>query len=334
MPTRFSFLCIFICLGISVAYAQQFTSTSYKVLDPVLNGGGYATSSSYQLWTTVSEVAVGTSSSASYQAGGGFLRFPSVTRPNITATSSGDSYVTLSWSSAIGYLGWTVTSYSVGYATVSGGPYTFTNVGNVLTYQKTGLANGTPYYLVVTANDAFGNVIATSSEVLATPVQPVVTFTISTNSVYMGSLSTGATKYASSTNVLGDTSEVEAHNVKASTNAASGYTVYVRGNTLTASGYPTITITALASNTAPSTGQEQFGMRAVASGGSGSVNSLYGGSGFAFAATSASSSIVASAASGDNATTTYSIRYMANISPLTEAGTYQGALVYTMTANF
>lgn len=323
-----------ILCSVSIAYAQQYTSTSFKVLDPVLNGGGYATSSNYQLWTTVSEVAVGTSSSVSYQAGGGFLRFPSVTRPGITLTTPGDSYVALTWTGSTGYLGWTVTSYSVGYSTVSGGPYTLTNVGNVLTYQKTGLANGTPYYLVVTANDAFGNVIATSTEVTATPIQPVVTFSISTNSIYLGSLSTASTKYGSSTNILGDTLESEAHNLKASTNAASGYSLYLRGNTLTASGYPAITINGLSSNTAPSTGQEQFGMRAVASGGTGSVSALYGGSGFAFGATSASSSIVASASVGDSATTTYSLRYMANIAPLTEAGTYQAALVYTMTANF
>jgi hypothetical protein len=330
--TRLSLLLIpFLLWG--CVYADEYTSSSYRVSDPVMNSGGYATSSSYQLWSAVSEVAVGTSSSASFQNGGGFLRFPYANSPTATPTA-GDTYVGLTWTSSTGYLGWAVTSYSVGYASVSGGPYTYINVGNTLSYTKTGLTNGIPYYFVITANDFFGNAIATSTEVTATPVAPTLSFSISANNVYFGTLSTSQTKYGSSTNASGDTSEVEAHNLKAITNATNGYALYVQGQTLTGVQYPQFTIDPLLSNTPPSLGQEQFGIRAVATGGSGTVSSPYAASGFAYAATATTSSQIANLGSGDNATTTYSLRYMTNISSVTEAGQYQGAMVYTITANF
>jgi hypothetical protein len=317
----------------SMVYADEYTSSSYRVLDPAMNPGGFATSSNYQLWSSVSEVAVGTSSSAAYQNGGGFLRFPYAERPVVVPTA-GDGSVSLSWSAVTGYGGWTVTSYSVGVATTPGGAYSYTNVGNTLTYPVTGLTSGVPYYFVVVANDFFGNGIATSTEVTETPVNSNIFFSLSTNSIYFGSLSTSQTKYGSSTNTIGDVNEVEGNNLQAVTSAAGGYSIYVQGQPLTSVEYPSITIDPLLSNTAPSNGQEQFGIRAVASGGSGTVSVPYAASGFAYAASATTSSQVASLGTADNATTTYSLRYMSNISPVTEAGHYQAALVYTMTVNF
>ena len=76
----------------------------------------------------------------------------------------------VSWTVANGTLGWTVGGYNVGVATVSGGPYTFTSVGNVTRKTVTSLTDGTTYYFVVQALDALGNVITTSGEVSAIPV--------------------------------------------------------------------------------------------------------------------------------------------------------------------
>jgi hypothetical protein len=72
----------------------------------------------------------------------------------------------------------------------------------------------------------------------------------------------------------------------------------------------------------------------TASGGIGTVTAPYAASGFAYAATATTTSQVASATTGDSATTTYSVRYMNNISATTEAGTYQANIVYVVTANF
>ena len=54
---------------------------------------------------------------------------------------------------------------------------------------------------------------------------------------------------------------------------------------------------------------------------------------YAYAATATSSSVLATGAGATN-TTTYSLRYIANIAQLTEAGTYVANVVYVATANF
>ncbi len=157
-------LCVF-----SLVSADEFTSSSYRVLDPVLAPAGYAASSGFQLWSTLTEIAVGTSSASSFQLGGGFLRFPFASTPSVS-TTPGDAQVALSWTVSEGYLGWTATSYSVGQSTSSGGPYTYTDLGNITSSTQVGLVNGTPYYFVVVVKDSFGNAIATSTQVSATPV--------------------------------------------------------------------------------------------------------------------------------------------------------------------
>jgi hypothetical protein len=104
----------------------------------------------------------------------------------------------------------------------------------------------------------------------------------------------------------------------------------VNGATLT-SGANTITAIG-SSNTASSAGTEQFGLRMSASGGSGTVSVPYAASGFAFD-TAAFPDQVASA-SGSSANTTYSVRYLGNITAQTEAGAYTATLTYVATANF
>jgi hypothetical protein len=157
-------------------------------------------------------------------------------------------------------------------------------------------------------------------------------FNISTTTAFFGGLSSVATRYASSTYTEGDGSEVEAHNFTVKTNAPNGYTVNVQGGTLSSAGG---TISAIGgTNISPSVGTSQFGLRIVPSGGIGAVNSPYAASGFAYNSTATTSSQVAGASSGDNATTTYSVRYVANISGQTPTGSYTSNLVYVATANF
>lgn len=158
-----------------------------------------------------------------------------------------------------------------------------------------------------------------------------LSFSISTSTVYFGTLSSTQARYASSTG-QGDSSEVEALNLTVNTNAVSGYVVTAQGATLT---YGTSTITAIGeTNTASAPGTEQFGMRLSATGGSGIVVSPYAASGFAYAGTATTTSAVASSVVGDNATTTFSVRMIANIGQTTEPGSYTTDLVYVATANF
>ncbi len=81
----------------------------------------------------------------------------------LTATA-GNGQVSLTWNASAG-----ATSYTVKRATVSGGPYG-TIAGNLTTtaHTDTGLANGTTYYYVVSAVNAYGE-SANSGETIATP---------------------------------------------------------------------------------------------------------------------------------------------------------------------
>lgn len=64
-------------LAISVAArATEFTSTDFQALDPVIFPAGYSTSSSYALWSTISQIAIGTSTSDMFEVRSGFLYFP------------------------------------------------------------------------------------------------------------------------------------------------------------------------------------------------------------------------------------------------------------------
>ncbi len=177
---------------------------------------------------------------------------------------------------------------------------------------------------------ADGSVYPTKICASATVTQ-TLSFSISGNTIGFGDLSPGAATFATA-NLLGSQTEVEAHNLQASSNAASGYVIKVQGGTLRAGQFM---ITAVGgANTASTPGSEQFGLRMVASGGSGTVTVPYAASGFAYAGTASTSSQVASASSGDGVTTTYSVRYLANIAALTEAADYSTVLTYSITGNF
>ncbi|OGZ05304.1 MAG: hypothetical protein A3C13_04760 [Candidatus Lloydbacteria bacterium RIFCSPHIGHO2_02_FULL_50_11] len=142
------------------------------VKDPVIAPSGYATSSGYSMTVTIGQPSIGTSTAAAgnvRELRSGFEYFPYVSKPTPTALS-GDASASLSWSPSTGFLGWTVSGYSIGHSTVSGGPYTYTAVGNVTSATVSSLTNGTAYYFVVVPKDFFGNIIATSTEVSATPV--------------------------------------------------------------------------------------------------------------------------------------------------------------------
>lgn len=160
-------------------------------------------------------------------------------------------------------------------------------------------------------------------------VSQSITFSISDNSISFGTLNSGAARYASGT-AAGEASEVEAHNIIVGTNASNGYTMTASGTTLR-SGSDSITAIG-ASNSLSSVGTEQFGLRMNASGGNGAVAAPYSAAGFAFDSAAFPDTVATSTVASAN--TTYSVRYLANISANTEAGNYTSTLTYTAAANF
>lgn len=172
--------------------------------------------------------------------------------------------------------------------------------------------------------------ILTNDQVSVTAVVPQsLTFSISDNGIGFGNLLSASARYADGTGA-GAGSEGEAHNLIVGTNASNGYTMTLAGNTLT-SGANTINAIGT-TNTASAAGTEQFGLRMTATGGSGTVSVPYAAAGFAFD-TAAFPDQVATA-TGASSNTTYSARYIANITASTEAGSYTSTLTYVATANF
>ena len=172
-------------------------------------------------------------------------------------------------------------------------------------------------------------VVNISAEVLGS-----ISFTMSSNAIYFGNLRTTSPCFAQNTNpgnvACPTTSESEALNFTVGTNAPNGYSVTIQGDTLRSGSN---TIDALPVNTASSFGNEQFGLRINASGGFGIVTAPYSAAGYAYTGTSSTPAQIASF-TGPSTTTTYSVRYLANISDLTEAGSYATAHTYVATGNF
>jgi hypothetical protein len=159
----------------SIGNAQIQSSTSYQVQHAVVYPSGFGSSTSFTLQSIISQVATGTSSATTYKTNSGFLYYPFVTTPAVSATG-GVTQVSLSWTSASAGLGWTVGNYSIGQSTTSGGPYSFTSIGTGTNTTRTGLTGGTTYYFVVRVEDGLGNAIATSTQVSATPTSASSTY--------------------------------------------------------------------------------------------------------------------------------------------------------------
>ena len=220
-------------------------------------------------------------------------------------------------------------------------------IGSNATFQGTGTSTivnpSSATTSVISIGGTFGdtgtitaNIITDDTVSMTGLVSQSLTFTISTTTIYFGTLGSGAAKFASSTNPAGDTIENVAHTLAVGTNAPSGFTLTIRGQTLTSQQNASNTITAIGATAASSTpGSEQFGIRVTESGGSGTaVSSPYNFStSYGYNSTATSSSVLATG-SGSTPTSTYSVRYLANISPVTEAGTYAANVVYVATANF
>lgn len=180
-------------------------------------------------------------------------------------------------------------------------------------------------------NSMVGGPSAYTNKVCAKIFSQSISFNISHPSAGFGQLTSSGLRYATNDG-LGSSTETEAYAIDVSTNSASGYSLYVKGDTLKKGSY---TIDAIGgTNIIPSPGTKAFGLRAVASGGVGAVISPYDGSGFAYDATSTTESTIASAGTGDGVNTNYSVRSVATIDSLLDYGDYSTNLTYIVVPNF
>ena len=194
---------------------------------------------------------------------------------------------------------------------------------------------GIALYQEATAGDALVNYYMTIEwSEIDVPLPPQsISFSISDNSIGFGTLLPGATRYATGDTLGASADSANAHTISVATNAASGYVMYLAGSTLTCTACGGATITAVgASAVAPSVGTEQLGVRGVVVGGTGTVSSPYNTSNWALD-TAAFPDTFATGA-GDEAVTTYGLRYMSNIASNSESGSYSSNLTFIVTATF
>jgi len=234
-----------------------------------------------------------------------------------------------------------------GTATVPANRCVQIRVGSNATFGGTGTSTwtnpSTPGAYVINFSGSFGDTGYVTEDiktddtiVMSGTVNQSLTFTISTSTLYFGILGAGAAKFASSTNTAGDTAETIAHTLAVGTNAPSGFTLAVRGQTLTSQQNLSNTIDFIGAIAASSTvGTEQFGFRASETGGLGVTVStpFSSATSYGYNATATSSATLA-VGTGSTPTSTFSLRYVTNIGAITEAGTYSASLVYVATANF
>lgn len=249
---------------ISLSQAEDLTSTNFIIRDPVIGtGGGYETSSNFKSFSSLNTLLSGYNSSTSFIGKYGFLYFPFVTEAVLTAVANA-STAELDWTASTAGQGWGVSGYNTGIATVSGGPYTYTNVGNVITYDYTELEPG-EYCFVVQTLDDLGYIIQTSNEDCITIV-PVITFDLDTSvsdgetntpySVELGALTSIDIKSS------GTTDNIKMIITEASTNAPNGIVVTVKNangsNGLVSTSIPADNINSI--DGVMSSGTENYGL--------------------------------------------------------------------------
>jgi hypothetical protein len=316
---------LFFLLSVPLLFAADLTSTSFIVRDPAIGtGGNYQTSSSFKLFTSGSLNTQGPSSATSFIGRFGFLYYPYGTSGVLSANVSGSTIQT-SWTASTAGLGYDVAGYKIGIASVSGGPYTFTTLGVVTSYNYTNQVAGT-YYLVLQTINSDGTVIATSNEVSAT-ITPGLSFGVSSSQLQFGTLSSATVRYATTSGGSGSNSV--AHTIDASSNAPSGYTLTYYGPSLSSNGN---TITPATISGSPTAGQSQFAL-SVSTSGSASIPSAYQQSSSNWKFVANTTSTIAST-SGPTSSETYSIRYVANVTSTTPGGQYATNLTYILTGNY
>lgn len=167
-------------------------------------------------------------------------------------------------------------------------------------------------------------------------VAPSITFTVDDNTVGFGTLSSTTGRWATGDTLGGNATAgntpTAAHTLTIGTNASSGYSVTYNGATLTSSGN-TITAASISSDSDGTTGSEQFALSVSASGDATIASGYARGTNSSWNFVPSTTTTIVSE-TVPTATETLSVSYLANISALTEAGSYSTTLTYIATGNF
>ena len=211
---------------------------------------------------------------------------------------------------------------------------TFNGVGSsFITNGTAGNINAT-----VSVTGTFGDVgsvfipiIANDQVTLSATVNPTLSFTLSQTALGFGTLTTANGRWA--TNGGGAAVATTGLVLTASTNGASGYTIYVVGPTLTNVANPSTTIAAMGASATSAPGTAQFGLNGAVGSGTGTISSPYAtASQYAYTATTTQTPVATNTVPDPG--TTYNISYLANITAVTPAGAYTAVHTWTATANF
>ncbi|MFA7285704.1 MAG: hypothetical protein WC011_02560 [Candidatus Paceibacterota bacterium] len=324
--TKIFILSFLLLLSFFNAFAEDLTSTNFIVRDPIIGtGGSYGTSTNFKLYGSGNANISGQGSSTNFIGRSGFLYFPFVDVGVLTALQNGVD-VDLSWTVSTAGLGFNVSGYKVGFSGVPGGPYSYTTLGLVTTYTYEDITPGEYCYVVETL-DSFGNTIGKTNEDCIT-VDPVISFSISDNSLNFGNLSISGPRYANTS--TGSATSTVAHTISAGSNANSGYVITYNGSTLT-SGSSNIDVASSVSGDG-TPGVEQFGI-SLSTNGSAIIPIPYRQTGPTRTYVANTTTEIAST-SGVTSSETFSLYYLANISSITEAGEYQANITYVATGEF
>lgn len=181
-------------------------------------------------------------------------------------------------------------------------------------------------------------IITNDQVTISATVDPTITFSISSNSVTFGSLSSSTGRWATGSGANASagtdpTTSNTAHTLTVGTNASSGYVVTYNGALLT-SGANTIAAATITNDSDGTPGTAQFGICGKGTSGSPTVASGY------LCSTTSSYNFVASttttlaSGTGPASSDVVSVAYLANISAATPAGSYTTTLTYIATGKF
>jgi hypothetical protein len=318
-------------LPIFFVYASDQTSANFIVRDLIQGvGGGYETSANFKLFGSSDLTGTGESSSANFKNHLGFAYYPYIAEGVLSAVLSG-SNADLSWATTTTALGFNVSEYEVGIASVSGGPYTYTSAGTNLNYTYPNLDAG-EYFFVVRTLDGLSNPIAISNEETLVVPQTLL-FSISDNTIGLGTVTSASARFATG-DTNGSTTDTTAHNLQIATNAPAGYSIAYSGTNF--SGPEVITEATITDDPDGSQNLKQFALSFSTNGsttitGSYDHNPTPANRDWKF---TASTSDIIATEGNPTPLQTINAYYLANITSNTSSGAYGGVITYIATANF
>lgn len=256
----------------------------------------------------------------------------------LAATASGAT-----WGAALSGQVLTITS---GTGTIAASSVIAIEIGTHATSGGTGdtqITNPTASSTTVAIAGTFGdsgtlaiNIIADDTVDITATVDPTITFSISDVAIGFGSLSSSTGRWATGDALGGNASAATptaAHTLALATNAQSGWAITYSGATLT-SGANTVTDAATIDEDSDGTpGSEQFGISASTDGDA-TIAAGYLRDAVADFDFVPSTTTTLVSESGETNTETISVSYLANISTITEAGSYSTTITYIATATY